>query len=169
MKMTNKKELFETIQFAIQEIEYELRALDKGIFFAPELYIAFKIGLNIYKNRKSIFFGKNAKWLRETSFAKGTIADIAFEVDGTKCVFELKIRSTGSSYESDIKKLQALKDINEKYFIALVDCFDEGEDGRIPILDTLSAPERHYKSIIETNYFINYKKPLHCELHILEV
>ena len=103
--MTNKQELFNTIMSSIQEIENELHGVDKGIFFAPELYIAFKMGFSIYQNRKNIFIGEKVEWLRETSFSKGSIADIAFEVDDKKCVFELKVRSTGPSYESDINKL----------------------------------------------------------------
>jgi len=166
--MTNKQELFNTIMSSIQEIENELHGVDKGIFFAPELYIAFKMGFSIYQNRKNIFIGDKVEWLRETSFAKGSIADIAFEVDDKKCVFELKVRSTGPSYESDINKLRALTNVDEKYFVALVDCFVNGDDGRRPILDNSVAPESHYKDYISTSYS-PYEKDVKCEVHMLNV
>ena len=166
--MTNKQELFNTTKSAIQEIETELHYVDKGIFFAPELYIAFRIGLNIYKNRKNIFKGDKVEWLRETSFAKGSIADIAFKVDGKNCVFELKIRSTGPSYESDINKLRALTGVDEKYFIALVDCFVNGEDGRLPVLENSVVADSRFKAIIPTSYS-PYNTPVNCEVHLLQV
>lgn len=166
--MTNKEKLFNTIKSSIQEIETELHEVQKGIFFAPELYIAFRIGLAIYKNKQNIFKGEKVEWLRETSFAKGSIADIAFEVDDRKYVFELKIRSTSHSYEADINKLRTLTNVDEKYFVALVDCFLNGDDGRLPILTNSVAPEAHFKDEITTHYS-PYEKDVKCEVHMLQV
>lgn len=79
--MIDTKLLFDSIVDSIAKIKEELNQLDKGIFFAPELYIAFKIGINIYQNKEKIFNTSNVKWHRETAFLKGSITDLAFEVD----------------------------------------------------------------------------------------
>ncbi|MGB4773309.1 MAG: hypothetical protein WBP58_17725 [Chitinophagaceae bacterium] len=167
-KTTNKEHLFHTVTMSVAEIENELSESGKGIFFAPELYIAFKIGLNIYKNRNKIFNGSEVEWLRETSLIKGTITDIAFLVDGKICVLELKVESTHKNYEADLNKLLSIVDTDERYFIALIDCFLHKTDERLPIIENFPNVVSHYKATIPTTYR-TYKNPVNCEIHMLHI
>lgn len=167
-KTTNKEQLFHAVTMAVAEIENELHEVEKGIFFAPELYIAFKIGLNIYKKRKNVFNGNKVEWLRETSLTKGTITDIAFLVDGKKCVLELKVKSTDDSYVADLNKLLSIVDTDERYFIALMDCFLHKTDERLPTIENFPNVVSRYKATLPTTYS-TYKNPVNCEIHLLQV
>lgn len=52
----DSKNLFDVIKNSILNIDTELKTVNnKGVFFAPELYIAFSIGRDIYTSRLNIF------------------------------------------------------------------------------------------------------------------
>jgi hypothetical protein len=63
----NQDNLFNSILNTVFKIEHELNDLKPsfGIFLAPELYLAFEVGKEIYKNRNSIFGKEEIKWVRE--------------------------------------------------------------------------------------------------------
>ncbi len=113
--------LYETIFETIKREDEELANLTgKGIYYAPELYVAFMLGKEIKKNDIKIF-GQSVEWLRETSFGDTGPSDFAFKTDKITYVFELKLRDKDSAYINDVKKLKKLDNNYVKYFLALVD------------------------------------------------
>ena len=121
----------------ITEIQLDLLKInDTGIFFAPELYIAFKLGI-AYSNHKLEIFGiDKVEWLRETNFRNGGPTDLAFKNENSIFLFELKIASKLEKYVADIKKLKRADSNFKKYFIALADSFSEFSDNRLIGLET---------------------------------
>ena len=81
--MTNKiNNLCNTISYTVCRIDSELKEIDKkGIFFAPELHIAFECGKAITVNGPNIWGEKQYNWKRETKFEKYGLADLCFEGD----------------------------------------------------------------------------------------
>lgn len=167
--MIDTKLLFDSIVDSIAKIEEELNQLDKGIFFAPELYIAFKIGINIYQNKEKIFNTSNVKWHRETAFLKGSITDLAFEVGDKLIFFELKIRSTSLKYIADLQKLQSIDNNSTKYFIALVDRFVDGQDGRIDSVKSIFKGISDHRFYVLPTSHSPYSNPVNCEIHLFEL
>lgn len=128
--------LFSTIKTTIKTIESELKiSNNKGIFFAPELYIAFCLGFELFKERQEIFGTRNVEWIREANLGSGGPSDIYFKSDETNLVIELKLRDTGGAYQSDIEKLKRLPSNFEKFFCVLVDTIENKYDGRIVSMD----------------------------------
>lgn len=123
----NQEHLFGLITGVIQQIEKELAQYKKGIFFAPELHIAFEIGKALFKERRNVFGTEEVKWHREVDLKNGGPSDLVFEANNEKIVFEFKVSDTSQSYEKDINKLERLSESNEfirhRFFIALVDHF----------------------------------------------
>ena len=133
----NDRLLYNTILERIQEEDSDLASLTgKGIFYSPELYVAFIIGKEIKRNEIAIF-GQKTEWIRETDFKNGGPTDFAFIMDKRTYAFELKLRDTFYSYSSDIEKLKKLDDSYEKFFIALVDSWESKKelDERILLLE----------------------------------
>ena len=137
----NEKILFEIIKIEVIAIENELKLLDKGVFFAPELYVGFRIAKSIYLHRQIIFNADNVRWNREVKLGKDGPSDIVFEFGDKNClVIELKLRDTFDKYNADILKQERLVTNEEdtkyfKYFCVLLDSFTEQNDERIDKLD----------------------------------
>ena len=133
----NKSILYNTILNRIEKEDSDLSSLTgKGIFYSPELYIAFIIGKEIKRNEMSIF-GQKTEWIRETDLGNGGPTDFAFKTDKRTYAFELKLRDTSHSYSSDIEKLKKLDDKYVKIFVALVDSWESKKelDDRIFFLE----------------------------------
>lgn len=148
----NNKILYKTILDRLKQEDEELTSLTNcGIFYAPELYIAFIIGKEIKKNETAIF-GQQTKWIRETDFGNGGPTDFAFETDNRTYIFELKLRDTIDAYSADIDKLKKLNNAYTKHFLALVDSWetDQDKDGRIVAL------ENRHKDLIRVSSFISF-------------
>lgn len=129
--------LYQTIFDTLKKEDEELTTLTgQGIFYAPELYIAFVLGKEIKKNDTSIF-GQSVEWIRETSFGNAGPSDFAFKTSKKTYVFELKLRDTIDAYCVDIEKLRKLDNDFAKYFLALVDSWDtdKAKDKRIISLE----------------------------------
>lgn len=133
--MTNLSVLFQTVKTTILTIDTELKTTNKtGVFFAPELYIAFCIGRDIYKDKVNIFGTYNIEWLREISLGNGGPSDISFKTATNNIVFELKLRNTGYAYRADIEKLKMLSVTDEKFICVLMDTIPGKYDGRADYL-----------------------------------
>jgi hypothetical protein len=105
--------------------------IDRGIFFAPELYIGFILGKKI-KEEEQFIFGRSVEWKREEKFGGIGPIDLAFKTGKYTFVFEIKLRDTYHEYINDIKKLNSLKNsLNnsyKKYFLAFVDAYQSKQD-----------------------------------------
>lgn len=129
--------LYQTIFNTLKKEDSELASLTgQGIFYAPELYVAFILGKEIKRNGNQIF-EQCVEWIRETSFGKAGPSDFVFKADKKNYVFELKLRDTIRAYCKDIDKLKSLDDNYMKYFLALVDSWekDKDKDKRIILLE----------------------------------
>jgi hypothetical protein len=157
----NTKKLYRTIFKTIKKESKILEKLVKqGIFFAPELYIAFLIGKSLKKNDEKIF-GEKVTWIRETTIknSNGPV-DFLFQGNKKQYIFELKLRDTSHYYKKDIEKLIRLKEENRQlFFLALVDAWDVTDkiDPRIIELNKLSPnlkPVQEFKSfpILQSRY-----------------
>ena len=135
----NHQILYDIIFDCLKQEDEELSPItSQGIFFAPELYVAFIIGKNI-KRRELDVFDNRATWYRETDLKNGGPSDFAFNIEGQSTyVFELKMRQTIQAYNADINKLKNLNPNHQKIFIALVDAWekDKEADPRITGLET---------------------------------
>ncbi len=148
----NEELLYKTIFDRLIQEDKELTSLtDQGIFYAPELYIAFIIGKEIKKN-DAIIFGQPTKWIRETDFGNGGPTDLAFLTVNKTYVFELKLRDTIDAYSADIDKLKKLGSTYSKYFIALVDSWDTDRDHDTRIV-TL---ENKHQDLIRISTFTSF-------------
>lgn len=165
--------LYKTILSSIKKEDSDLASLTgRGIFYSPELYIAFIIGKEIKRNENSIF-GQYVEWIRETDFGNGGPTDFAFKTEEKTYAFELKIRDTHHSYSSDIEKLKKLESSYEKYFVALVDSWEsqKEKDSRILWLE-----DNYNKQLTKINSFKSfltkqdrYKGNICCTLAIWKI
>jgi hypothetical protein len=169
MKM-NAEFLYRIIFESLKKEDLELSNLTtQGIFYAPELYIAFVLGKKIKENEEDIF-GEKIEWLRETDFKNGGISDFAFKTSDKSIVFELKLRDTKHAYRRDIEKLKKLdKTKFTGCFIAIVDSFEtqKENDARIAALE-LQFPELKRASKIESFKTCQgrYKSQIYCTVAI---
>ncbi len=169
--MTELSALFQSIKSTVLTIDTELNtANDTGVFFAPELYIAFCIGRDIYKNRLNIFGTQDIKWLRETNLGNGGLSDISFKTADNHVVIELKLRDTRYAYQADIEKLKMLPATDEKYFCVLVDTIADKYDGRADYLKTKYENEiinvGHHSFPTWDNW---YSSEVHCHLNLYKL
>lgn len=170
----NEDKLYKTILMEVLSIEKELETLKEGVFFAPELYIGFRISKAIYKIKSAIFPDlEDVVWLRECDLKNGGPSDIVFKYgDNNFLVIELKLRNTIDSYEQDILKLGRLKDEDgikyHKYFCALVDAFKDKEDGRLQYLISKYRLKDTRHSLFETKKY-GYKNDIYCHLTLINV
>ena len=175
----NEKELFNTIYYEVLSIENELKAITgEGVFFAPELYIGFRISKAIYLNRKNIFGDENVKWHREIKEGDSGPSDIVFQIPEEKdikknktiMVIELKLRSTYDAYKRDIMKLQRIKEVPYKYFCVLLDSFIEDNDERVKNLyniegvNLVQIDHRFFKTKQDW-----YASQVYCNLNLIKV
>ena len=171
----NKHLIIEQILESILEIDKELKSINnKGIYFAPELFIAFHVGKSIYKKREQIFSTKDIEWERETRIPGYGIFDIAFKTGNTrKVVIEIKLISTGNSYKRDIEKLKSLDKNILKLFVVLIDAeASEGHDGRIITLKKETGFDPIYIKRISDEPIWHPRltaNKYHCDLVIYEI
>jgi hypothetical protein len=171
LKIDNTK-LFDSIKSVVLQIETELYEINKsGIFFAPELYLAFEIGKALFREREAIFGTIDLEWIRERNLGNGGPSDLIFECGNEKIVFEFKIASTYNDYERDVIKLQKLlsndKITYHKFFVALIDHFPNKYDGRIDYLEKSGLRCLGNKDI-EVKYS-GYRGNVNCNLVFYEV
>jgi hypothetical protein len=163
--------LFETIQRTIKAIDLDLsNSCDKGIFFAPELFISFRIGQELIRNRESIFESNRVNWLRETKIVETGLHDVVFELDHTKVVFEVKLRNNIEAYRSDILKLRKLPANHLKYFIVLLDSFTQENDTRLVGLELefkQTILNMGHSSFPTWNNW--YQKQVYCNLNLYQI
>jgi hypothetical protein len=131
--------LYNTIFERLEKEDFDLTSLTgQGIFYSPELYIAFILGKEIKRKEISIF-GEKQEWIRETDFKNGGPTDFAFRKENEvhTYAFELKLRDTVAAYSTDIQKLKRLDNSYTKFFLALVDSWDiqKDKDERIRSLE----------------------------------
>ena len=167
----NSVHLFDSIKDTVLNIDADLKLTNNmGIYFAPELYIAFCIGKDIIKNQKPIFNATNAEWLRETNLGNGGLTDIIFRVNDMYSIIELKIRDTVHSYKADIEKLKRLKLNAQKFFCVLVDSFEMTNDNRLIELEKENSDTilkvGHFAFPTWNNY---YKKQIFCLINLYSI
>lgn len=170
--MTDSK-LFDTIKDSILQIELSLKDFsNKGVYFAPELHLAFCIGQKIMENRTQIFGDERVEWLREINLGNGGPSDIIFKyLDTNKYkVIELKLRDNYDAYRKDIIKLLKLPENYSKYFCVLLDSFSTTNDERLIRL------ESEFKGNIECIGHFSfptwnnwYEKGIHCNINLYSV
>jgi hypothetical protein len=154
----NTKVLYNTIFSRIEKEDLDLTTLNgEGIFFAPELFIAFTIGKEIKRNEVSVF-GERTQWHREIDFGNGGPTDFAFRTSEKIYAFELKIRDTYHSYCSDIEKLNKLDDNYEKFFIALVDSWESKKEKDNRILNVENKYPNLLRSVNDFKSFPTQQK-----------
>ena len=164
----NTSNLFNNIKKTVLKIEEELLHINKtGVFFAPELYIAFCVGKDIMQNQQQIFNTTNVKWCREIDLNNGGITDIMFEIGNKQIVIEVKIRDDIHSYKRDIEKLNRLKTNSQKFFCVLLDSFAETNDKRLIELEnfygnSISKIGQH----AFPTWDVIYKKQIFCNLNL---
>lgn len=169
----NEKALYITIDRELKSINNELHDLKKSIFFAPELYIGFRISKAIYINRASIFnSNENIVWRREFGMGNGGPSDIVFDFDEDKrLVIELKVRDTYNAYEKDIQKLKLLKNGDKQYirfFCALIDTINREKDGRIQFLTNNYNLNNGFQSEFDTAKQ-GYTSNIKCNLILIKI
>ena len=166
----NINKLFNNIVDTVWDIEKNLKSTNNtGIFFAPELYTAFYIGINILKDKNKIFGNLKVEWQRETSLGNGSISDIIFKSDESYTIIELKIRDNIHSYKTDIAKLQSLGKKGRKFFCVIVDSFSSTNDNRLIEL------EKDTETIFRVGRFAfptwnnRYKQKVFCILNLYSI
>lgn len=170
----NNENLFEVIKCEVIAIENELKLLDKGVFFAPELYVGFRIAKSIYLHRQRIFNSANVKWNREVKLGKDGPSDIVFEFGDKNClVIELKLRDTFDKYHADILKQERLVTKDKcanyfKYFCVLLDSFTKQNDERIDKLYKVHDLVKigHYPFPTNQDW---YKTQVFCNLNLIQI
>lgn len=131
--MTNEltTKICSSIADTVSRIDKELKTIDnKGIFFAPELHIAFECGKDITTNGQNIWGQQSYKWKREIKFESYGLADLFFTSDnGDKgIVIEFKVLQTIDAYINDIEKLKKLDGEKfERFFCAILGFFKNQE------------------------------------------
>ena len=121
-----------SIADTVSRIDEELKTIDnKGIFFAPELHIAFECGKTITTSGQNIWGQRPYKWNRETKFENYGLADLFFHSDnGDKgLIIEFKILQTIEAYISDIEKLKKLDGEKYERFFCAILCFFNHQEG----------------------------------------
>ena len=163
--------LFKTIQTTIRQIDEELKESNgTGIYFSPELFVAFCLGREISKNRGEIFPSDKVEWLREINLGNGGPSDIVFKNEGLFTVIELKLRGTYDSYKADIEKLKRLKDGHRKYFCVLLDSFTEQNDDRLIKIENEYLRGINKVGHISFPTWNNwYQRQIYCNLNLYEI
>ncbi len=173
----NEEKLYKCIYDILENESSEIEKLTgEGIFYAPELYIAFLLGKKIKINEFEIF-NEETNWVREINLGNGGPTDLCIFTQNKFYAFEFKIRATIDSYSRDIEKLIKLKNYHdkviEKYFIALVDSFDSEDIKDERILDL----EKRYPELKRVATFKNFKaiqkvfssNPTYCKVAVWKI
>jgi hypothetical protein len=167
----NTAKIFETIKTTVKTICDDLKDTNgTGIYFSPELYVAFCIGKEIARKKQTIFGAENVEWLREINLGNGGPSDIAFKTADTYTVIELKLRDNVHSYKADIEKLKKLPETTTKLFCVLLDSFSAENDERLKALETDYKEEinriGHFSFPTWNNW---YKKQIFCNVNLYQV
>jgi hypothetical protein len=171
----NETNLFDSIKKAVTDIEFDLLQVNgTGVFFAPELYIAFRIGREIFLERDFIFSADKSSiyWKRETSLEGAGPTDILFEHGNEKTIIELKVGDSVNSYYKDIDKLRNANKKYAKFFCVLLDTIVGKDDGREKAIEKyLRGNERDcFTLIFRTNSNrYNYSSPIMAVLKIYKI
>ena len=165
--------LYNTILSTIEKEDSDLASLTgRGIFYSPELYIAFIIGKEIKRKEISIF-GEKTEWIRETDFGNGGPTDFAFKTNQKTYAFELKVRDTYHSYSSDIEKLKKLDDNYEKFFVSLVDSWESKKEMDNRIISLENKYPNQLRRVNDFKSFLTrqdrYKGNVCCTLAIWKI
>lgn len=153
-----------------------LRDLKSGIFFAPEIYIAFQIG-KLSKINEQELFGQKINWHREYDLKNGGPSDIIFQKGNQDMiVFELKICNTYHSYIKDLEKLKRIdclsnENVRSNFFIALIDVFEDCLPGdrvdKISEYNNVEPVVTEFKRFKTT--YSKYKRAVDCVLGMWKV
>jgi hypothetical protein len=173
----DQQRLFSLISTTILDLNTGLSKLNgTGVFFAPELYLAFSIGMEIMKQSHEVFKVPDVYWDRERDLKNGGPSDIVFEQKTDTenkiiSVIELKLRDTYDAYKADIVKLLRLNLPDcKRYFCVLLDSFTQENDDRLRKLE--SEFPGNIKQIGQNSFKVNqnwYKKQVYCVLNLYEV
>jgi hypothetical protein len=167
--------ILSTIINVVDQEEATLRLADKGIFFIPELALAYIVGKEIYFNRKSVLLDENYKWIREQKLGPG-IVDLMFDNGNDKIVIEFKILNKEGEFERDIIKLKKMPDNCLKLFCALEDVFERGKD-EVTNRRIFRIKKRYEESLIKigkdysfpTSLKVMYKQDVVCFVELWRV
>jgi hypothetical protein len=164
--------IFNIIKRVIKQEEAELKALcGKGIFFMPEIALAYAIGKEIYINRELVFGNNDVEWLREVTFDKaGGPSDLVFKLPtyDDKYLFwniEFKVADTKDSYLNDINKLKRLPDDHEGLFCAITDSWLNKPDERASIFADESLIAINYSNSISFETITKYTNQIEARVH----
>ena len=163
--------LFETTVRSVKGIDQELRSLcDKSIFFAPELYVGFCIGMEVTREakRRNILI----EWHREVKGQGSGPVDLLFKVENEIIYLELKLADTYDQYRDDIQKLRSIREANaKKYFCVLLDSFSEENDDRLIKLENefsnVILSKKHEKGFKAQSE--RYIRQTYCCINLYEV
>ena len=172
MIYTINDNIFNVIKRVILQEEITLKTLcDKGIFFVPEIALAYAIGKEIYINRELIFGNNDVEWLREVTFDKaGGPSDLVFKLPtfDDKNLFwniEFKIAGTKESYLNDINKLRRLPNDHEALFCAITDSWMNKPDERSSIFQDESQIAINYANTISFETKTKYSNQIEARVH----
>lgn len=92
---------------AYEEDQWLLEHCNEGIFFMPELALAYASGKAVIEKKTEIFGQTKVRWIREQNVGAGGPSDLIFDLgdNDVKIVVEFKMRSGVDGYLADIRKL----------------------------------------------------------------
>lgn len=171
--------IFQCIAYTALRMDLENFKLNgSGIYFSPELQISFEIGKQIFLFRDKIFRdfledGVTIDWKREEKIPGNTIFDIIFEIKNNggdlikRFVIELKLRTTIHKCLNDVKKIQALDELNHGLFCVMSDGFDPEQDGWLKEFEKAGASRIDVMSFPTNQSW--YKKEDYCKVQLFRV
>ena len=128
------------VKDAIKEEEELSQAFRKGIFFMPELALAYAAGKAIAKALAATYPNESVAWTREERIGPDGPSDLIISgVGWRKLVIEFKVSQGDSDYLADIAKLKRLDPAKYiRVFCALCDV----KESDLPIDARIQAVER---------------------------
>ena len=158
--------LYNAIQETDEKIENELLSINRtGIFFAPELYINFQLGMFIYNHRNKIFLGcDEIEWKREQSVNGSGPIDIIFKTEKYTVLIETKLRGEIDTCFRDIMKLKNLEVNYQRFFCLLSDKFKNGQSRKILLSEKFNNEIELIGEKIFPTWNNWYSTPVYCEL-----
>lgn len=162
-------EFYEITRRVIEREEDELSSINEGIYWMPELALAYAIGKEIKR------LHPDAVWAREFSPpGYQGIADLF--INGI--LVEIKLRSTMDAYKRDIVKLKDLSltyqgtsplEVKHKVFLCLADAFENQVDGRFKEIEEManaSQVGKYFHFPTKQNW---YSTKVYCKVGMWEV
>jgi len=164
--------IFNVIKRVIIQEEITLKNLcNKGIFFMPEIALAYAIGKEIYINRELVFGNNEVEWLREVTFQDaGGPSDLVFRLPTFDKNYlywniEFKIAGTKDSYINDIKKLKRLPIDHEGLFCAITDSWPNKPDERADIFEDKSQILVNYSNSLSFKTSTQFTNQIEARVH----